>query len=183
MKNSLRRLLTVYLVCAMALSLCACTSTKVSEGGSTPETSDLTIVQTDRPRETTAPVEETTEFATESIFEGMMDLNSEHRNAEAAKECMLNILLANDEESVKAFLTADSYESAGDFVSYYLGANYEVTTEKVGIHQGYELFYYTIMDTVSGASEWGISIFVKEGDGYKLCLNSDVIRAAGLLNI
>lgn len=152
MKNRLNKLHAVFLVCTMLLSLCACTQSRIPAADSV-----LTTVK--------------------SFFEKMTDPDNERHDAEAAKECLLNIMLANDAESIKAFLEADSYESASGLANYYPGTDYELTLEKAGVYQGYDLFYYTVEDAASGASEWGISILAKESDSYKLCLNPDVIQA------
>lgn len=119
--------------------------------------------------------------AAEEVKEGMAEYKEESANSEAmaeniekARECLEGIMNEGDTESIKEFLTDDSLDKAQELFEHYSGAEFEVTVEKAGDFEGYELYKYTAKVKNGEGEESGIVVLLAGDDGYKLCMDPKV---------
>lgn len=119
--------------------------------------------------------------AAEEVKEGMAEYKEESaknearaENIEKAAECLESVMNEGDAEGIKEFLTDDSFDRAQELFDHYSGAEFDVTVEKAGEYEGYELYKYSARQRGGDGWENGIVVLLAVEDGYKLCMNPKV---------
>lgn len=86
---------------------------------------------------------------------------------------VLNIMGATDAETVKKYISSESFDNAQALVDSYTGTEYDVTLEYATKYDDYIIFSYSAFEGTE-QFENGYLIFTIEDNNYKLCVNQDI---------
>lgn len=86
---------------------------------------------------------------------------------------ILNIMEATDAETVKQYLSSESFDNAQGLVESYAGTEYEATLEYAAEYDDYIVCRYHAFEGTEQIED-GYLIFTIENNNYKLCVNQDI---------
>lgn len=106
------------------------------------------------------------------------DTGAKIQKTKAAQECIANIFQSPNVNTLRQYLTADSYDVAEEIWSVWQSLDPAVEIEYIGKYEAYDVFSFAAKYRVTGEEE-GCFILLKEENGsYKLCANEDVLLKA-----
>lgn len=94
-------------------------------------------------------------------------------DAGLAAQCLESMINAETVENMKEYMTEDSQSRAQEMFDYYNVKDTTVQAEYKCHCNGYDVFSYVVENADGEKLEDGVAMFVREENGYKLCVNAD----------
>ena len=103
---------------------------------------------------------------------------AEIEKTKAAQECIANISQSPNVNTLRQYLTADSYDAAEAVWSNWSSLDPAVEIEYIGKYKEYDVFLIAAKYRVTGKEERGFMLLKEENGSYKACANEEVLRKA-----